>query len=180
MNMSGVTVLPKLVIGVTSPSESGHAPYFRGRTAAACTTSHNQPVCWHGAVPEKCPWSPSHREPHCLHQKTDCHPQTDRHRKCLFSSPTPALAGWQWCLQVFSIIIFGCITSEGWRYDGHQEVCIVNNSYTACQLSAAVGILAFIIALGRIIQSKKSNYTQNNFSNSDRRIFLRGDGEWSH
>jgi len=73
---------------------------------------------------------------------------------------------------VFSIIIFGCITSEGWRYDGHQEVCIVNNSYTACQLPAAVGILAFIIALVILIgeyfsEGMESGVTRKQFDVAD-------------
>jgi len=50
---------------------------------------------------------------------------------------------------VFSIIIFGSIISEGWKYDGQedQEVCIINQSYSTCQLATSVGVLAFIIAL---------------------------------
>ena len=50
---------------------------------------------------------------------------------------------------MFSIIIFGSITSQGWGYDGSEEVCIINQSYSTCQLATAVGILAFVIALGR-------------------------------
>jgi len=51
---------------------------------------------------------------------------------------------------VFSIIIFGSIISEGWRYDAEEqeEVCIINQSYGTCQLATTVGVLAFIIALG--------------------------------
>ena len=51
-------------------------------------------------------------------------------------------------LQVFSIIIFGSILSQGWRYEDEEEVCIINNSYATCQLATTVGVLAFIVALG--------------------------------
>ena len=53
-------------------------------------------------------------------------------------------------LQLFSIIVFGSIISEGWRYDvqEEEEICIINKSYSTCQLATTVGILAFVIALG--------------------------------
>ena len=56
-------------------------------------------------------------------------------------------------LQVFSIIVFGSIISEGWRYDvqEEEEICIINKSYSTCQLATTVGILAFVIALGTAV-----------------------------
>jgi len=50
---------------------------------------------------------------------------------------------------VLSIIVFGCILSEGWRFDHSKkaEVCIIHNSYSTCQLGTTIPILSFTMAL---------------------------------
>jgi len=50
---------------------------------------------------------------------------------------------------VCSIIVFAGISSEGWTYhqDKKIEICIINESYSTCQIATTVGILAFVIAL---------------------------------
>jgi len=54
---------------------------------------------------------------------------------------------------VCSIIVFGCITSQGWRWDPEAwaEVCIINDSYSTCRLGSAVAILAFILSIGILV-----------------------------
>ena len=54
-------------------------------------------------------------------------------------------------LQVCSIIVFGSISSQGWQYhqDKAKEICIINMSSTACNLGTWVGVLAFLVALGK-------------------------------
>ena len=51
---------------------------------------------------------------------------------------------------MFSIIVFGCVTSQGWRWDKHtvSEVCIIHDSYSTCRLGSTVAILAFILSIG--------------------------------
>jgi len=50
---------------------------------------------------------------------------------------------------VCSIIVFAGISSQGWTYhqDKKIEICIINESYSTCQIATTVGILAFVIAL---------------------------------
>merc|ERR1711892_21567 len=54
---------------------------------------------------------------------------------------------------LFSIIVFGCISSQGWQYhqDRAKEVCIMNGSSTACQLGNGVAIVAFLAAIGFLV-----------------------------
>ena len=48
---------------------------------------------------------------------------------------------------VFSVIVFGCISSEGWHYDpaAGTRVCSVNSSYGTCQLAVTVAVLALLL-----------------------------------
>lgn len=57
------------------------------------------------------------------------------------------------CAVVFSIIVFGCLTSQGWRWDkdSRAEVCIINDSYSTCTLGSTVAILSFIISIGILV-----------------------------
>jgi len=52
-----------------------------------------------------------------------------------------------------AIIVFGCISSQGWQY--HQEkakdICIMNGSNTACQIGNGVGVVAFLAAIGFLV-----------------------------
>ena len=54
---------------------------------------------------------------------------------------------------MFSIIVFGCVTSQGWRWDKHtvSEVCIIHDSYSTCRLGSTVAILAFILSIGILV-----------------------------
>ena len=63
------------------------------------------------------------------------------------------------------MIIFGSIISEGWRYDRQQEVevCIINNSYSTCQLATTVGVLACIIGTGGITSFNAQQINTVNF-----------------
>ncbi|CAB3361923.1 Hypothetical predicted protein [Cloeon dipterum] len=49
------------------------------------------------------------------------------------------------CL-LFAIIVFGCISSQGWRYDNEtsKEVCLYNNDSGACNYGTFIGVMAFI------------------------------------
>ena len=44
------------------------------------------------------------------------------------------------CLQVFSVVVFGCITDQGW-FNG---MCIYRSNADACHFGNAVGIIAFL------------------------------------
>jgi len=54
---------------------------------------------------------------------------------------------------LFSIIVFGCISSEGWQ--NHQEeegeMCIMNGSNTACNFGSGVAIIAFLASIGFLV-----------------------------
>ena len=43
-------------------------------------------------------------------------------------------------LQVFSIVVFGCIGSEGWLNDK----CLYNNDINACNFGTGIGVIAFL------------------------------------
>ncbi|CAO1434541.1 unnamed protein product [Diamesa serratosioi] len=53
---------------------------------------------------------------------------------------------------VFSIIIFGCISSQGWLLnDTGKAYCIINNNGSACHLGIWLGVIAFIASIGFIV-----------------------------
>jgi hypothetical protein len=46
---------------------------------------------------------------------------------------------------VFSIVVFGCISSSGWISDhGQGTVCAFNGVSSACGYGTAIGVLAFL------------------------------------
>ena len=45
-------------------------------------------------------------------------------------------------MQLFSIIVFGCIASKGWNKD--PEECLYNGNANACNFGVFVGVVAFI------------------------------------
>ncbi|XP_021966147.1 synaptogyrin isoform X2 [Folsomia candida] len=53
------------------------------------------------------------------------------------------------CL-LFAIIVFGCISSEGWRYDRtkRRETCLFNDDGNACNFGVGIGVIAFLAAIG--------------------------------
>ena len=56
-------------------------------------------------------------------------------------------------LQVFAIFVFGTISSNGWHYDNDQgkEVCIFNESATACHFGTFVGVIAFVASIALLV-----------------------------
>jgi len=52
--------------------------------------------------------------------------------------------------QVCAIIVFGCISSEGWRYDKtkRRETCLFNDDANACNFGTGIGVIAFLAAIG--------------------------------
>lgn len=48
---------------------------------------------------------------------------------------------------LFAIIVFGCISSQGWVNDGQDdEVCLYNKDSNACNYGVAIGVIAFLAA----------------------------------
>jgi len=54
---------------------------------------------------------------------------------------------------LFAIIVFGCISSEGWQFHQEQnkEICIMNGSSSACNFGNTVAVIAFLAAIGFIV-----------------------------
>ncbi|CAB4054493.1 unnamed protein product [Lepeophtheirus salmonis] len=52
-----------------------------------------------------------------------------------------------------AIIVFGCVSSQGWTYDqaDMKEVCILNDSSSACHFPTAVGIIGFLASIGFLV-----------------------------
>lgn len=55
--------------------------------------------------------------------------------------------------QLFAIIVFGCISSQGWSYNNKlgRDVCVMNEQSSACHFPTFVGVMAFIVSLGLIV-----------------------------
>lgn len=53
-------------------------------------------------------------------------------------------------LQLFAIIVFGCISSEGWRYDRgrKRETCLFNDNGNVCNYGVGIGVIAFLASIG--------------------------------
>ena len=57
-------------------------------------------------------------------------------------------------LQLFSIIVFGCVSSSGWfmLIEQKKEVCVMNTDSSAvCHYSTFVGIIGFLAAIGFLV-----------------------------
>lgn len=53
--------------------------------------------------------------------------------------------------QLFSIIVFGCISSQGWRVDeSGKDYCLYNNDPNACNYGVTVGVIGFLASMGFI------------------------------
>jgi hypothetical protein len=54
---------------------------------------------------------------------------------------------------LFSIIVFGCVSSSGWFFlpELQKEVCVMNESAAVCHFSTFVGIIGFLAALGFLV-----------------------------
>lgn len=52
-------------------------------------------------------------------------------------------------LQLFAIIVFGCISSKGYLPDKDgKEICLYNGDANACNYGVGIGVLAFLGSIG--------------------------------
>jgi uncharacterized phage infection (PIP) family protein YhgE len=51
-------------------------------------------------------------------------------------------------LQLFAIIVFGCISSKGYIEQGGKDVCLYNNDANACNYGTGIGVIAFLASIG--------------------------------
>ncbi|XP_071443631.1 synaptogyrin [Hetaerina americana] len=56
------------------------------------------------------------------------------------------------CL-LFSIIVFGCISSQGYKYDVDEDkdVCLYNKDANACNYGVGIGVIAFVASIGFLV-----------------------------
>lgn len=56
-------------------------------------------------------------------------------------------------LQLFSVIVFGCISSKGWMVDTEsgKEVCLYNRDTNACNYGVGISVIAFLASIGFIV-----------------------------
>lgn len=52
------------------------------------------------------------------------------------------------CVQVFSVVVFGCITDQGYTVD---QQCVYNGNQDACRFGNAVGIIAFLAIMAFLV-----------------------------
>lgn len=52
--------------------------------------------------------------------------------------------------QLFSIIVFGCISSQGWRLKDGKDVCLYNEDSNACNYGVAIGVIGFLASMAFI------------------------------
>ncbi|XP_063240812.1 synaptogyrin [Bacillus rossius redtenbacheri] len=51
------------------------------------------------------------------------------------------------CL-LFAIIVFGCISSQGWVTEDGKQVCQYNRDANACNYGVGIGVIAFLASVG--------------------------------
>ncbi|XP_034936124.1 synaptogyrin [Chelonus insularis] len=54
------------------------------------------------------------------------------------------------CL-LFSIIVFGCISSKGYKEENGKEYCLYNGDTNACNYGVGIGVLAFLASIGFLV-----------------------------
>ncbi|XP_046989457.1 synaptogyrin isoform X2 [Schistocerca americana] len=56
------------------------------------------------------------------------------------------------CL-LFAIIVFGCISSQGYRFDREtkKDVCLYNEDTNACNYGVGIGVIAFLASIGFLV-----------------------------
>ncbi|KAK7790804.1 hypothetical protein R5R35_012059 [Gryllus longicercus] len=54
------------------------------------------------------------------------------------------------CL-LFAIIVFGCISSQGWAMGKEKEYCLYNDDSNACNYGVGIGVIAFLAAIGFLV-----------------------------
>lgn len=53
---------------------------------------------------------------------------------------------------MFAIIVFGCISSQGWRpVDEKKDVCLYNGDANACNYGVGIGVIAFLASMVFIV-----------------------------
>ncbi|KAL7640274.1 UNVERIFIED_CONTAM: hypothetical protein RMT77_009688 [Armadillidium vulgare] len=54
---------------------------------------------------------------------------------------------------LFSVIVFGCISSQGWQKDPvtNKEVCLYNKDGNACNYGVGISVIAFLASIGFIV-----------------------------
>lgn len=70
---------------------------------------------------------------------------------CFLSNIDPNRKSWFFhFIQLFAIIVFGCISSEGWRYDRQKkrETCLFNDNGNVCNYGVGIGVIAFLASIG--------------------------------
>ncbi|EEB19815.1 synaptogyrin-1, putative [Pediculus humanus corporis] len=51
------------------------------------------------------------------------------------------------CL-LFAIIVFGCISSQGYKYNDGKEECLYGNDANACNYGVGISVIAFLASIG--------------------------------
>lgn len=56
------------------------------------------------------------------------------------------------CL-LFAIIVFGCISSQGYRFDreSKKDICLYNGDTNACNYGVGIGVIAFLASIGFLV-----------------------------
>nr|CAG4645869.1 EOG090X0FHR [Lynceus sp. MCZ IZ 141354] len=80
----------------------------------------------------------------------------------------------------FSIIVFGCIGSQGWFNEDGKEVCKYNGDANACNYGVGIAVISFLVAIGFVVleylfPNMSSIKTRRNFVMAD----LGFSGFWS-
>lgn len=54
------------------------------------------------------------------------------------------------CFQLFSIVVFACIASQGYAISPHsgRRYCLYNENPNACNYGIAIGVIAFLASMG--------------------------------
>ena len=50
-------------------------------------------------------------------------------------------------MQLFSVVVFGCITDKGWI----DNTCVYNGNADACRFGNAIGIIAFLALMAFLV-----------------------------
>lgn len=51
--------------------------------------------------------------------------------------------------QLFAIVVFGCISSQGWTTDPKgNKTCLYNGNSNACNYGVGIGVIAFLASMG--------------------------------
>ena len=55
--------------------------------------------------------------------------------------------------QLFAIIVFGCISSQGYAFDPEEkkEYCLYNRDSNACNYGVGIGVIAFLASIGFLV-----------------------------